>query len=227
MADFGDLLKKSRGYDAFKHKEIEVERKQKEREDKVWVNRFWLRPEQETRIIFLDDDPIVLEEHQMKLNGDWRNWFTCLKMLNQHCVLCDEIKDTPSTVGFYTILDLTEYTNKKGEKVKSSVKLFTPKFKALQLIKRQSQKRGGLELCMFDVYRSSADAFNVGDSFEYIDEEITWEDVKALNPDAKVFDYAEILAPKTNEEIRKILNKNTQDNLDSGTDELDEEDVAF
>jgi hypothetical protein len=223
MSNFQDIITKSRGYDAFKQKEQEVEERQKN-----WTHRFWLKPETEAKIIFLDDDPIIIEEHNLKLNGRWTNWFTCRRIIGEPCILCDEVKDTPYTVGFYTILDLTEYTTKKGDKIKNTIKLFAPKFKALQLIKRQSQKRGGLELCVFDVFRSSSDAFNVGDSFEF-EEKTDWETIKKLNPDAAVLNYAEILAPKSNAELKKILNHNTESNLDTGLSahEEDEEEVEF
>lgn len=223
MANFKDMLDKTRGYDAFKQKEEEVESRMEDR-----IFRFWLKPETEAKIIFLDDDPPILEEHQLRINNSWLNWFTCRRMINEPCIICDELGDTPYTVGFYTILDLSEYKNKKGDTVKNTIKLFTPKFKALQLIKRQSQKREGLELCVYDVYRSSSDAFNVGDSFEF-DTKATWEEVRALNKDAAPVDYAELLAPKSNAELKKILGKNTESNLDSGVGEYeeDEEEVEF
>jgi hypothetical protein len=220
MGSFADQLGKSRGYDAFKNKEAEVEERSKGR-----AFRFWLKPESGTKIIFLDDNPPILEEHQLKINGDWKNWFTCRRVLpGESCIICDELKDKPSVVGFYTILDLTEYTNAKGEQVKNTVKLFAPKFKALQVLKRLSQKRGGLELCVFDVYRTNSDSFNVGDVFDY-EEKTDWETVRKLNPDAKPFNYEELLAPRSTEDLRKILNRGTQQSVD--LDDIPEDDVEF
>ena len=223
MSNFQDLINKNRGYQEVDRKEQESEERQKS-----FVNRFYLKAGKEAKIIFLDDNPPVIEEHQLQINSDWRNFFTCKRIIGEPCIICDELKDTPYTVGFYTILDLTEYTTKKGDVIKNSVKLFTPKLKALQLIKRQSQKRGGLELCVFDVYRSSADAFNVGDSFEF-ETKVTWDEIKQLNENASPFDYAEILAPKSDAELKKIFKRNTQSNLDTGVGEYEEsaEEVDF
>ncbi len=221
MSNFADIIKGSRGYTAFTKKEEDAEERQK-----TFVNRFYLKAGSDAKIIFLDDDPPILEEHQLKINGNWLNWFTCRRILGEPCVICDELRDTPSTVGFYTILDLSEYTNKKGEIVKNRIKLFTPKFKALQVIKRHSQKRGGLELCVYDVYRSSAESFNVGDDFQY-ETKTTWDEVKKLNPDAEPFNYAELLAPKSDAELRRILKQNTENTVDSGVSELDESQVDF
>ena len=221
MSNFSDLLNKSRGYNSFEKKEAEVEERMKGQ-----VQRFYLPPQKDSKVIFLDDDPPIIEEHQLKINGRWTNWFTCRKMLGERCIICDELGDSPYTIGFYTILDLSEYQNKKGETVKNTIKIFAPKFKALQMIKRASQKRGGLTHWVCDIYRSAPDAFNVGDVFEW-EEKTDADAIKQLNPDAEVANYAEILAPKTNEELKKILNMSTENSMGSGTDEMDEEEVNF
>ncbi len=219
MSSFGDIIQKNRGYESFQEKEKEIEARSKNR-----VNRFWLKPGTGTKIIFLDDDPPILEEHQLKLNGDWRNWFTCRRVLNEPCLMCDELKDTPSTVGFFTVMDLSEYTDKAGNTHKNTIKLFAPKFKALQVIKRASQKRGGLSLWVVDVFRTNADSFNVGDVFDF-EEKTDWDSIKALNPEAAIFNYAELLAPKTNADLKRILNRNTASVAD--VDAVAEEEVDF
>ncbi len=221
MSNFGDLVNKSRGYDKFAQKEVEVEEKMKGR-----APRFYLPPQKESKIIFLDDDPPILEEHQLKIGGKWTNWFTCRRILGEPCIICDELQDTPSTVGYFTVLDLNEYTDKKGDLVKNKIKLFAPKFKALQMIKRASQKRGGLALWVCDVYRTGPEAFNVGDVFEF-EQKTTWDDIKKLNPEAEILNYAELLAPKTNDELKRILGRNTESNFSSGTDEVNEDEVDF
>lgn len=222
MSNFSDLLNKHRGYESFKEKEKEVEQKMEEAQ-KNKVFRFWMKGGTDAKVIFLDDDPPIIEEHQIKMNGRYDNFFTCRKILGESCIICDELNDKPYTVGFYTVLDLREYTNKKGEQVKNTIKLFAPKFKALQMIKRYSQKRGGLGLWVCDISRSSAEAFNVGDTFDF-EEQTTWDAVKQLNADAEVLDYASLLAPKTNDELAKLLKTNTENNVDIGEDE---DDVAF
>lgn len=215
------MLNKSRGYDKVKEKEQEAEERQKGR-----ISRFWLPPEGETKIIFLDDDPIIIEEHQLKIKGDWRNWFTCKRPLGETCIICDELGDSPYTVGFYTILDLAKYTDSKGNERKNTIKLLAAKLKALGLIKRYSQKREGLALWVCDVYRSGPDSFNIGDTFEF-EEKTDWESIKKLNPEAEVINYEEVLAPKPDRDIKKILSRSTEGNLDSGVDEVGEDEVDF
>ena len=210
--DFLKLLQEQRGYDAFAKKEEEYEERQRS-----FVNRFWLPPEKSAKIVFLDDDPVFLDEHQVKINGRWNNFFTCLRQLGQNCPLCDELNNRPATTGFYTIIDTTEWTDSRGNKHVNEKKLFAPKFKTLQMLKRLSKKRGGLQGCVFDVYRTSADAYNVGDVFDY-EGKLDEEQLKKLNKDITPFDYAEILKPLSAGELLRILKRNAES---TNTDDFD------
>jgi len=202
--DFSKLLQEQRGYDVFAKKEEEYEERQKS-----FVNRFWLPPEKSAKIVFLDDNPVILDEHQVKLNGRWNNFFTCLRQLGQNCPLCDELDNRPATTGFYTIIDTSEWTDSRGNKHVNEKKLFAPKFKTLQMLKRLSKKRGSLQGCVFDVYRTSADSYNVGDVFDY-EGKLDEEQIKKLNKDIAPFDYAEILKPLPASDLLRLLKRNAE-----------------
>lgn len=213
MGDFADLLGKSKGYDAFAKKEEEYEERAKS-----FVNRLWLPADSSTRIVFLDDDPPIIEEHQVKIDGDWRHWFTCLRILGEACPICDGTDNKPSTVGFYTVIDLAEWTDKRGGTHKNEVKLFPAKFKTLQVLKKLSSKRGSLEGAMFEVTRTSSDAPNTGDVFDY-ERKLTKAEILELNPDAKPFDYAEILKPRSAADILSALKKATRTSVSDDDDD--------
>lgn len=204
MSAFKDFLDQSRGYDTFTEKEKEYEERQKN-----YVNRFWLPQDTSAKIVFLDDNPPIIEEHQVQIDGDWRNWFTCLRMLGEACPICDNLDNKPYTVGFYTVLDMTEWTDKSGKLHKNELKLFPAKFKTLQVLKKLSAKRGSLEGVVFEVHRTTSDAPNTGDIFDY-EGKLTKEEILELNPEAKPFDYAEILRPKEVAEIMNSLKKATK-----------------
>lgn len=222
MASFKDILDSKRGYEEFKKKEEEQEEKQKN-----YVARFWLPPEASTKIVFLDDDPPIIEEHQLKIDGDWRNWFTCLRIIGEACPICDVLESPPYTVGFYTVIDMAEFTDRRGNERKNERKLFTPKFKALQMMKRFSAKRGSLKGCVFEVYRSSKDSFNTGDVFDF-EGKLDEDEIKKLNVDVSPFDYAEILKPKTVAELKRILKRNSEKSGKEFEDlETDADDVQF
>lgn len=197
------------GYEYYDKKEKEVEERRKSN-----VFRFWLPPEAETRIIFLDDNPAVIDEHQVKINGDWRNWISCLSMVDEPCPVC-EGGDNPSLVAYYTIVDMTEWTDKKGNIHKNEIKLFGAKMETMKKLKRASNKlremgKPGLSGAMFEVYRTGSDAANTGNDFTYI-ETLSIEEIKDLNPDAEVIDYAEVLKPLSVDEARRVLGKVAKD----------------
>lgn len=219
MGSFKDVLGKNSGYTAFEAKEKEYEENKKN-----FVNRFWLKDGATAKIVFLDDEPPIIEEHQLKIDGDWRNWFTCLRMVGDACPICDKMaKNKPYTAGFYTVIDMTEWTDSKDKTHKNELKLFVAKFKTLQVLRRLSSKRGSLAGCVFEVFRSSSDAPNTGDVFEF-ERKLSKAEILELNKDAKPFDYATILEPRSAAEIMGTLKKaaqrsNDQDNADSSEDE--------
>lgn len=208
MSDFKDLLSKSRGYDAFAKREEEIEARMSS-----FVNRFWLPVDGEAKIVFLDDEPPIIEEHQIKIDGDWRNWFTCLRLVGESCPICESTESRPYTVGFYTVLDMSEWTDRRGNTHKNELKLLPAKFKTLQQLKKLSAKRGSLKGACFEVYRTTKDSPNTGDVFDFVDK-MSKEEILELNPNATPFDYAEILEPKSASEILAVLKKATKDSHD-------------
>lgn len=214
MSDFQSKLNNSRGYDAFSEKEKEIEAKQ----SRTFINRFWLPSDGTSKIVFLDDNPPIVEEHQIQIDGDWRNWFTCLRMVGESCPICDKLDSKPYTVGFYTVLDTTEWKDKQGRVHKNEIKLFPAKFKTLQVLKRLSAKRGSLDGCMFEVYRSSSDAPNTGDVFDF-EKKLSMDEILAMNPEAKPLNYAEILEPKSSSEMLDVLRKATKKSSSSYADD--------
>jgi len=215
------FLDSRRGYDHF-------EKVEKEAEDRIasFVNRFWLPPEKGTKIVFLDDNPPIIEEHQLRIDGNWRNWISCLSIVGQPCPLC-ESGDKPYTAGFYTVIDTTEWTDRKGIVHKNEVKLYCVKFQTLKKLKRASAKqsergKNGLVGAMFEVYRGDSKAPSTGDEFEYL-ETLSDVDIRALNPKAAILDYEAILKPKSPDEIRRILGKLSS----TASDFNSEEDIQY
>ena len=157
----GVLGNVKRGYDSLDEVEKRIEeRKAAQGDFKPW--RFWLKPKETASIIFLEDEPPVLEEHNLKVDGKWGNHFTCLKVTGEDCPLC-EAGDRPSTVGFFTIIDRRSFETSKGEKRKDTIKVFAAKFKVLKQLKKFSEKYGGLTGLEFEVERSDEKAPSTGD----------------------------------------------------------------
>ena len=181
-------------------------------------SRFWMPKESEKEITFIDSEPFTFWECNMQMNGNWRNWFTSLKSLNQTCPL-EEAGFKPYYVGMFTIIDHSEWTDKKGNTHKDEVKLFPAKITVLKKLKRQMEKKGSLKGCKFTVYRSDDKSPATGDEFEFVDR----IDVDKTFPEAKAFIYEDIFAPKSEDELKRLagLPSNEKSSVDN------EEDVPF
>jgi hypothetical protein len=131
-------------------------------------NRFWMKEQTKRSVVFIDDDPFCVYEHNPKINGSWRNQFTCLKDVNDIIPCCEKLGDKSRYyVGYYSIVDLTENVDAKGNKYQYEVKLIPTKLKTLQLIRRKKQDRGSLIGCIFNVHRDSQEDPNCGGEFEF------------------------------------------------------------
>lgn len=199
-----------------------IEQRIKERQEQSGrLFRFFIKPDEETRIIFLDDNPPIIEEHNLKLNGKWGHFFTCLRVLGQKCPLC-ESGDRPYTVGFYTIVDRTVYKSKKdGKEYRDQVRVLAAKFNSLRQFKKLSSKYGTLAGLEFEVSRTTDKAPSIGDIYT---KEARWdaddlEELLGKPVDEVLPDWEKYLAPKSVEELVKVVGGNvsdfdTEDDLD-------------
>jgi len=174
-------------------------------------NRFWMPKGTSRKIIFLTegDKAPVLWEHQIKLGGSFRNWFTCLRPLGVPCPLCawatgHNNQGARYKGAFFTVIDTHEFTDKSGKKRSNEKKLLVAKENVAEKMKRKflrlNEEGQGLRGAMFEVFRTSSDKSpSVGEDFEYIKH----IDMSAV-PDPKEFDYASILKPDP-EKVKQVL----------------------
>ena len=79
-------------------------------------------------------------EHQIKKDGSWLNWRTCIGDIGEEeCPLC-EAGFRPSYVCAFTIIDLSKYTDKRGNKVTARKKLILFKTTAWNKIMKRREK---------------------------------------------------------------------------------------
>lgn len=192
------------------------------------VRRFWMPENSEAEITFLDDAPFSIWEHNLKLNGNWRNFFTCLKNIPgvDSCPLCDD-GSSAYYVGFFTVIDHREWEDNKGNKHQHEVKLFGAKLNVIKKLKRQAERHGGLRGKKFTVFRADGKTPNTGDDFDFLGEvDLSKEFLDEKGNEQKPFAYEEILAPKKEKYLMRIVGES-----DSGEDEGDggdgEEKVPF
>lgn len=178
------------------------------------VYRFWMPPPQIVKgkqvdtlryVTFVDPEkhpvhdfklPFVYLEHNMYLNGSWKNWFTCLKK-DGDCPLCAS-GDRPYLAAAFTVIDHTEWKSKDGTEHKDELKLYIVKSKVLKDLRRAMAKRGALRGWRVELARTQDTSPGTGEPKDF-EEKIELPDV--MQP----FDYLELLAPKTKEELMEII----------------------
>lgn len=135
-------------------------------------NRVWLKPGSSLEFLFIDDEPFTFYEHNPKIDGSWRNWVTCLSGSDYDTTPCCEILGPNSKyyVGYFTVVDLSKWTDKKGNVHQYEVKLLPAKAKTLKKLKRKKEERGSLVGCIYKAHREDEESANVGDEFEFIKE---------------------------------------------------------
>lgn len=86
--------------------------------------RFYVPARETKEVLFLEDQPTVIWEHQFKFGGHYRNWLPCNKNNTEgqeRCFICEKYtKSFASTVGLYSIINLTPWefdSQRTGKKV--------------------------------------------------------------------------------------------------------------
>lgn len=134
-------------------------------------NRYWMKEGTTREVVFIDDEPLCVYEHQWRANGHWRNTCTCLKDTNDITPCCEKLGEkSRSFVGFYTAVDCTKHTDSKGNSYQFEVKLFPAKLKTLGVLRRKKESKGSLIGAMFRVTRDTSDDPNCGNDFEFVRE---------------------------------------------------------
>ena len=155
-------------------KQADAEQEQRRAAGGNTIFRYWMPDGAEQRITFLDgelSEAGLLDvprywEHNLQINGSWKNWFPCVKD-EEPCPLCD-IK-APSLVYAFTIIDHREWEDKKDNVHQHERKLYICKGDTYKRLSKIAAKRDGLTGCTFDVSRIGDKAENVGNDFDFVE----------------------------------------------------------
>ena len=164
--------------------------------------RFWMKKGEERNVVFVTDSntsPLV-HEHQVRLGGSWQNHFTCLEPLGIPCPLCKWANENDGQyrrykAQFFTIIDLTEFTDRSGKVRKNERRLLVAKKDTTEILKRKYLARleadQSLKGAKFKIYRTNSDkSAAVGTDYEFIGMTRLEE-----YPEHGEFDFAEVLKP--------------------------------
>jgi len=150
-----------------------VKKEQERLETASGPNRLWIPEGGKKEVVFVDDEPVCIHEHTVKIDGDWKNWFTCLKDVHDDIACCQILNPKgykPYYIGFYTVIDCTEWTDAKGNKHQYEVKLFPAKLKTLKRLqmRRSDPARGSFAGKLFSIMRVDKKSPSSGDEFEIL-----------------------------------------------------------
>jgi len=199
------------GDDGFAHRD-NIEKEIEERQ-KNYIGRFWMRPQDSRLITFLDSNGFFLYEHNFCVNGSWNNYRTCLKEFSE-CPYCDA-GNRSAYVCAYTIIDHSEWEDKKGNVHKNEKKLYVVKFKVMPkwARKKKDECSGDLTYCTFKLYRDSRDEVATGADITFM-KRLTKEQVLRFKPSDQTpeeflapYDYLEYFKPRSVDELRKDANQ--------------------
>jgi|SRR3972149_5492998 len=183
--------------------------------------RFMLKPLEEANIIFVDNIPFFVHEHNVCVQGKWGNYITCTKEIKS-CSLDDRgLKST--FTGYLTIIDRREFVRKKdGKVVKDRKVLYPAKGSTIARIEDLRKKHGDLTGCEFRIKRYTKDDPNCGTDFTFV------KKVKLTGENATSIDYNKILYPPTQEELASlgfadaVVGRQVEEKAEAQTTELDE-----
>lgn len=199
-----------RGKEARKEaKHIDADRKRRKEERENEIRRFFVKRGTERRVTFLDGDLdsngelelVAYMEHNLMMNGHWRNFFPCPGNDEEPCPICEERK-LPAHVAVFTVIDHTKYKDREGKEHKDQKMLLVAKRKTQQILEAIAVKRGGLAGITFDIMRVDEDQSPaVGTMFDFIDKEKVKRVIKKYG--IEPYDYDEIITFKSHDDLRK------------------------
>lgn len=176
------------------------------------VPRRWYLPVGESgELTFVTDLPFTYHEHNLKLDGHWRNWFTCL---GKGCPMC-KAGNEPYLAGAWLVVEHNEWTDKEGNVHVDEPRLFIAKPNVVVKIqrKRDDPKHGNGSMIgvRLNAAREGRQSANTGDSFDFVSK-LTEQKIKSTKwwptKELGVVDKAkwrEWLARKTPDQLREVL----------------------
>jgi len=182
-----------------------------QRENQVF--RFYMKPEAERVITFLDGgldvdgdlDSVCYYEHTINNPAQKYPKYVCINdaVSGVECPVCAS-GNTPYFATVFTVLTHEKWMSKKEKKeYEGSIQLFIAKTGVADKLRKKAKKyENGLIGATFEVTRTNADAFNVGDDFDYVQSN-TLSELQEAFPDCKVLplDYDEVIKVHSAEEL--------------------------
>lgn len=146
-----------------------MDTEQRRMDDQQGPGRVWIPGGASKEVVWGDDEPVCVHEHNPKINGTYRNWFTCLQGVYDEVVCCMQLG--PSSryyCGYLTAIDCSEWEDNRGNKHQYEMRLAQLKMKSLKKFRRKKEDKGSLVGTMWRLTREDDNAPICGDDWEFM-----------------------------------------------------------
>lgn len=148
-----------------------IAREQERQDELQGPQRFYVPADKQKEIVFIDDDPFCVYEHNPKIGGSFRNWITCLQGANDDVACCKILgPNSRYYCGYLTIVDCSKWLDQKGNEHQYELRLIQAKMRTLKKFERKKADRGALAGSLFRVSRDDDRSPSCGDDFEHLKE---------------------------------------------------------
>jgi hypothetical protein len=135
--------------------------------------RFKVPVGERREMVFIDDEPAQLYEHNPKMNGNWQTFITCLKDVDDPCPVCETLGEkTRYYVGIFTVVDTSKWKDKKGNDHQYEINFCAAKFGSMKKLRRKKEDAvTDGKAFVGALYRASRDTDKepaIGSEFEYV-----------------------------------------------------------
>jgi len=194
-------------------REEEKTRVRKEQKAKLesGLRRLWLPPKKNLEATFVSDPPFCFWEHQLKIDGNWRNWCTCVRGLEGYaycpiCKLSDKIKKFwRYYAGAYKIIDHNEWTDRSDVTHKDTPLLMIARKDSLAVFRNHANIRSGLVGCKYNVFRAGEKSASIGDDWNFLDKTPIEDLIEKYGEElCTPPNFPEMLAPMSMEDLQAL-----------------------
>jgi len=131
-------------------------------------HRLWIPGGASKDIVWCDDEPVCIHEHNPKMNGNYRNWLTCQQGVYDEVVCCQKIGPKGRYyVGYLTGVDCSEWKDQRGNTHQYEMRLVPMKLRSLKKFRRKKDDRGSMVGTMWSMHREDDNAASIGDDWDF------------------------------------------------------------
>jgi hypothetical protein len=131
--------------------------------------RIWMPPGVAKQVVHIDDEPFCCHEHNPKMGGNFRNWFTCIRDVHPDNAVCCQMLGDKSRyyTGFLTVVDCSKWQDGRGSWHQYEMRLIQYKMRSLKKLRRKKEDRGTLVGTLWTLTREDDKSPTCGDDWEF------------------------------------------------------------